>query len=105
MSISYYGHCRLAPEAALRVIAAARASYPRLFDGEWHLSDARAPAEPFGSAISRDFGIAAQSWFTLDRRDKAAGPPDEALNQLYALFEEGDLLVTWHLDVIRPRRG
>lgn len=107
MSISYYGHCRLAPHEAQRLIVAARAAHPALFDGPWRLSDARLPSEPFGAAISRDFGIAAQSWFTLDLIDKQAAPglADEAIGRLHALFGPDDLIVTWHLDEVRPPRA
>jgi hypothetical protein len=107
VSISYRGHCRLAPGEAQRLIDEARAAHPDWFAGLMRLSDTRPPPEPFGAEISRDFGIEAQSWFALDVIDKErfGRVLDDAIDDLYRRFSPGNLVMTWELDRIRPPRS
>lgn len=89
------------------MIVAARAAHPRLFAGLMRLTDARSPPEPFGADISREFGIEARSWFSLDAVDKErfGSVLDDALDELYGRFGADNLVLTWELDRVRPPRG
>lgn len=107
MAISYHGHCRLTVGEAQTHIVAARSAHPDWFAGLMRLSDAGLPPEPFGLEISRDFGIAAKSWFSLGVIDKErfGACVDDAIDDLYRRFGAGNLVVTWELDSIHPPRA
>lgn len=105
MSIGFTGHCSLAPEEAQARLVSLADSRPDLFGGPYVLTAATAPPEPFGPDISRDFGIAARSWFSLLMPGKGGdGPPSpEVVDLLYLAFGTDRLVVTWELDtVVRP---
>jgi len=107
VSIGYTGHCSLAPEEAQAHLGVLAASHPDLFGGPYGLTAATAPPEPFGADISRDFGIAARSWFRLLMPDKGRdGPPSpEVVDLLYEAFGTDRLVVTWELDTVVPPTG
>lgn len=107
MSIGYTGHCSLPPEEAQVRLAVLADSYPDLFGGPYVLTAATAPPEPFGPDISRDFGIAARSWFRLLMPGKGRdGPPSpEVVDLLYQSFGIDRLVITWELDTVVPPTG
>jgi hypothetical protein len=107
MSISYTGHCKLSVSDAQKRIAFARRAHPEWFHDALHLSDARAPSPSpsFGREIAREFGIDAESAFTLDVYDKFRMEPiEEAIEFVYRVFGPDDLVITWALDSIRRPR-
>ncbi|MEA1941941.1 MAG: hypothetical protein U9P68_06810 [Pseudomonadota bacterium] len=105
MAIDYAGHCRLAVADARRRIAEARKARPEWFDFPFRLTDPR-PLKDVDAEISREFGIEAQSRFTLFVQDKEKlDGLEDALDYLYALFGPDNLVLTWGLDSIRPPRG
>ena len=105
MAIDYAGHCRLAVADARQRIAEARKTRPEWFDFPFRLTDPRT-LKDVDAEISREFGIEAQSRFTLFVQDKEKlDGLEDALDYLYALFGPDNLVLTWGLDSIRPPRG
>ena len=107
MSIGYTGHCTLAPEEAQARLRALADSRPDLFDRPYVLTPATPPPEPFGTDISRDFGITARSWFRLLMPGKGGdGPPSpDVVDLLYQSFGIDRLVITWELDTVVPTTG
>ena len=86
-------------------IAEARQAHPDWFDFPFRLTEPRA-LRNFDAEIAREFGIEAQSRFTLFVQDKEKlDGLEDALDYLYALFGPDNLVLTWGLDTIRPPRG
>lgn len=104
MAIDYAGHCALPVAQARRIADAARRAHPVWFVERFRLTDPRALAR-FDAEIAREFGIEAQSRFTLFVRDSGMlDGLEEALDYLYDVYGEDQLVLTWGLDSIRPRR-
>lgn len=105
MAIDYAGHCRLSVAEARMRIAEARQAHPDWFDFPFRLTEPRA-LQNFDAGIAREFGIEAQSRFTLFVQDKEKLEGlEDALDYLYALFGPDNLVLTWGLDSIRLPRG
>ena len=104
MAIDYAGHCGLPVPEARKRIGEARKARPEWFDFPFRLTEPRA-LKDFDAEIAREFGIEAQSRFTLFVQDKAKMDGlEDALDYLYDLFGPDNLVLTWGLDSIRPPR-
>ena len=102
--ISYVGHSSYTIAQTNQLLRQVRSALPASGWTALALTDAEAPAEPFGRDISRDFGIEALCQFRLRLTDKenAHSYHPAAIAALYAHFAKGRLVVTWELDFIVP---
>lgn len=102
MAIDFTGHCALPIAKAQKRIAFLRRARPDWFGGILNLTDAHGLG-PFGLEIAAEFGIAAQSRFSLFVLDKERlAEVGRAVEFVYQVFGTDDLVVTWGNDSIRP---
>ncbi len=102
MAIDFTGHCRLSIAEAQRRIDYLKRTRPDWFGGVLHLTDAE-DLGPFGAEIAREFGIEAQSKFSLHLLNKDwLAEMRDAVECVYQVFGTRDLVITWGTDSIRP---
>ena len=100
MSIDFTGHCRLPIKEAQRRIDFMRRVRPELFGGVVHVSDAHLGR--FSVEIAREFGIEAQSVFSIHLlNNEWLDECREAVEYTYEVFGTRDLVITYGTDSIR----
>ena len=101
MSIDFAGHCRLPIAEANRRLAYLRNTRPDWFGGVLAVSDAALGR--FDREIALEFGVDAQSHFSLHLLNKAwLDEARDAVEFVYQVFGTDDLVITYGNDSVRP---